>query len=226
MDAAIADFDLAVQHDPRNAAAWKVRANAYYNHKRDYKTAINDLGQALRINSRDGNALFNRGLAYRANGEPDRAIIDFDTAIKINPGNADAAEAYYNRGLSYRDLRDYDKAISDFSQAIRLDSKKAFMFVDAAWPLPPRAISIQAIEDFDAARLIRRTRSCSATAAWPIATGLIDSAINDYDQAIGNPNRPRLLQPRLLITTSATMRPRSRLQQGDQNQSELRARLL
>jgi tetratricopeptide (TPR) repeat protein len=40
-------------------------------------------------------AYTNRGIAYRARGEPDRAIADYDKAIWLNPKFADA---YNGRG--------------------------------------------------------------------------------------------------------------------------------
>ena len=41
-------------------------------------------------------AYINRGIAYRAKGEPDRAIEDYDKAIWLNPKFADA---YNRRGI-------------------------------------------------------------------------------------------------------------------------------
>ena len=42
----------------------------------------------------DAVAYFNRGIAYQAKGERDRAIADYDKAIALNPKYANA---YYNR---------------------------------------------------------------------------------------------------------------------------------
>ncbi len=49
-------------------------------------------------------ALNNRGIAYRNQGKYDRAIADFDEAIKLKP---DYAVAMYNRGTAYYDKLDY-----------------------------------------------------------------------------------------------------------------------
>ena len=43
-------------------------------------------------------AYTNRGIAYRAKGQPDRAIADYDQAIRLNPN---FAMAFYNRGIAY-----------------------------------------------------------------------------------------------------------------------------
>ena len=67
----------------------------------------------------------NRGLAYRGKGELDRAIADFNEAIRLDPK---FALAYNNRGLAYRDKGELDRAIADFTEAIRLDPKFAVAF--------------------------------------------------------------------------------------------------
>jgi tetratricopeptide (TPR) repeat protein len=48
----------------------------------------------------DAIACNNRGLTYRDKGELDRAIADFNEAIRLDPK---FALAYNNRGLAYRD---------------------------------------------------------------------------------------------------------------------------
>ncbi len=52
--------------------------------------------------------------------EFDKALSDYNEAIKIDPRYA---QAYYNRGLVQMEKKDYDKAIADFSEAIRLDPR-------------------------------------------------------------------------------------------------------
>jgi tetratricopeptide (TPR) repeat protein len=62
-------------------------------------------------------AFANRGLAYRLRGEYDRAIQDYNQAIKLN---AKSAAAYNNRGVAYDHKGEYDRAIQDYDQAIKL----------------------------------------------------------------------------------------------------------
>src|SRR5262245_43440118 len=67
-------------------------------------------------------AYINRGIAYGAKGDNDRAIADLSKAIEINPKYA---AAYYNRGAAYRAKGDNDRAIADYSSAERRDAKDA-----------------------------------------------------------------------------------------------------
>jgi tetratricopeptide (TPR) repeat protein len=60
----------------------------------------------------------NRGLAYRMKGDNDRAIADYNEAIRLEPSNA---LAYNNRGAAYARAGDFDRAISDYTEAIRIN---------------------------------------------------------------------------------------------------------
>jgi tetratricopeptide (TPR) repeat protein len=62
-------------------------------------------------------AFDNRGVAYRQKGEYDRALLDYEQAIRLNPSNANA---YNNRGIIYRIKGEYARAIADYDEAIWL----------------------------------------------------------------------------------------------------------
>ncbi len=61
-------------------------------------------------------AYSHRGQSYAALGEHQRAIQDYDHAIKLNPNYSCAC---YNRGMAYIDLRQLERAIQDCDQAIK-----------------------------------------------------------------------------------------------------------
>src|SRR5215468_11441215 len=72
-------------------------------------------------------AFTNRGLAYRALGDIERALADYDSAIKLDPGYA---IAFNNRGAARRDRGEYDRAITDYSEAIRIDPRNAVVLTN------------------------------------------------------------------------------------------------
>jgi tetratricopeptide (TPR) repeat protein len=69
-----------------------------------------------------GFAYNNRGNAWREKGDLDRAIADFDQAIRVQPKSA---LAYNYRGIARKEKGEFDRAITDYDQAIRLDPKYA-----------------------------------------------------------------------------------------------------
>jgi tetratricopeptide (TPR) repeat protein len=63
-------------------------------------------------------AFNNRGIGYRLKGDLDRAVADYNQAIKLN---SKLAAAFSNRGVVYDRKGDYDRAIQDYDQAIKLN---------------------------------------------------------------------------------------------------------
>jgi tetratricopeptide (TPR) repeat protein len=59
-----------------------------------------------------------RAAAYDRKQQYDRAIADYDAALKLNPAQADA---FNNRGEVWRKKGDRPRALADFAAAIRLD---------------------------------------------------------------------------------------------------------
>ena len=60
----------------------------------------------------------NRGIAWCAKQEYDKAIADYTEAIRLDPKDA---TAYDDRGNAWYAKNEYDKAIADYTEAIRLD---------------------------------------------------------------------------------------------------------
>jgi tetratricopeptide (TPR) repeat protein len=72
------------------------------------------------LSSQDlAHAYTNRGLAYAAIGDNDRAIQDFDEAIRLNPNDD---WAYFNRGLTRFFLAMFQAAQEDFKKASELNT--------------------------------------------------------------------------------------------------------
>jgi tetratricopeptide (TPR) repeat protein len=93
----------------------------------------------------------NRGLDFYDKKDYDKAISDFNEAIRLDPNYA---PAYYYRGNAYYFKKDYDKAISDFNEAIRLDPKYAAAYYERGAAYREQGNKAQAQTDFDRAKLV------------------------------------------------------------------------
>src|SRR5262249_61952412 len=88
-----------------------------YARKGDYDRAIENYDEALRLNPKHTNALYNQGNAYRHKGDYDRAIENYDEAIELNPKHVDA---FSNRGLVRFYQGQFAAAVPDFFRAVKL----------------------------------------------------------------------------------------------------------
>ena len=61
-----------------------------------------------------------RGMALHNLGKYDRAIADYDTAIKMDPG---LSIAYYNLARTYARQGENEKAMADLTKAIKINSQ-------------------------------------------------------------------------------------------------------
>jgi lipoprotein NlpI len=77
-------------------------------------------------------AHYNRGaILSRRRGGIDKALADFDEAIRLHPRPA----AYVARGTLKNAKRNYDGALADFSEALRMDAElaEAYLLRGLAW---------------------------------------------------------------------------------------------
>jgi tetratricopeptide (TPR) repeat protein len=88
----------------------------------------------------------NRAFAHRFSKEYDRAIQDYNEAIRLKPN---WAIPYNNRGVAYRRKGEHDKAINDYTHAIGLDSNYAAAYYNRGVALLERGSPDFAIADFE-----------------------------------------------------------------------------
>jgi tetratricopeptide (TPR) repeat protein len=97
-------------------------------------------------------AYYERGQAYLAKDQPDRAIADFDRAIALTP---DFADAYHERGAAYLDTGQLVLAIASYDEAIRLDPANGYAYYTRGLTHYDTGNATKALADLrDAVRLI------------------------------------------------------------------------
>jgi tetratricopeptide (TPR) repeat protein len=126
---------------------------------------------------------YNRGLAYRSKGDHDRAIADFNAAIKADPANT---FAFMSRGTARYEQGDNDGAIADYGEAVRVDPKNALAFTNRCNAYRTKGDNDRAIADCDeAVRLSPQLAQAFDNRGMArFAKGETDGAIADYDEAI------------------------------------------
>ena len=70
----------------------------------------------------DAAAYNSRGIAYYNKGDNDRAIADYNEALRLDPNYA---AAYLGRGNAYYLKGDYARARADWEKALQLDPNNA-----------------------------------------------------------------------------------------------------
>ena len=130
-----------------------------------------------------GNIYFTRGVLYARKQDHDRAIADYNEAVRLSPGDA---QAFYNRALVHYRKRDADRAIADYSEATKLDPTYAVAFVNEGIAHITKKDYDRAFTDLnegirldprDAIAFVQRARVHAARKAF-------DRAVANYNEAI------------------------------------------
>lgn len=148
-------------------------------------------GCSALIDSGQGNnrglseALYNRGNAYATNGNFERAIADYDQAIRLNPT---MAVAFDNRGVAYSKKKQFERAIADYDEAIRLNPNSVVALHNRCWARAIIGRFDDALSDCgESLRLRPQYADALRNRGFVyLRTGAFDKAIIDYDAALQN----------------------------------------
>ena len=148
-------------------------------------------------------AVFNKsGDEYRRKGDYDRAIQEYDEAIRLDPNYA---AAFNNRGIAYRAKRDYGRAIADYDRAIRLNPNNAAFFNNRGGAYRDSGEHDRAIQDYTEAIRLNPTYVLAIINRGVAHARKLDyeRAIADYDQAIKlDPNNAGAFNNGMPMTSS------------------------
>ncbi|MGQ0681202.1 tetratricopeptide repeat protein [Bradyrhizobium sp.] len=97
---------------------------------------------------RDAWAYDNRGAEYGNKGDYDRALADFNEAIRINPK---FSLAHRDRGLVLVRKNEFERGIADLSEAIRLDPKNLDAYNERGMAYVATGDAERALADFNTA---------------------------------------------------------------------------
>ncbi|MHC2366062.1 tetratricopeptide (TPR) repeat protein [Bradyrhizobium diazoefficiens] len=87
---ALRDIDRAIALDGRNAKAWRLRGDLLREAGGDLNRAAADLSKVIELDPQDAESYELRGVVYTSQRRLDRALADYDLAIKLKPGDAQA----------------------------------------------------------------------------------------------------------------------------------------
>ena len=117
-------------------------------------TSIIDQGKRARRQDR-AIAYYMRGRAHfviqrdpRSQGELDRAIADFSSAIELEPNYV---EAYTRRGRAYASMKQHNRAIADYSKVIKLKPRSSRTYNRRGNVYADKGELERAIADYDKA---------------------------------------------------------------------------
>lgn len=152
-DKALADFDLAIESDPKDFFSFYVRGvikterkvfdknkdttyisyeytenGKFYYH--DLMGALADLNQALELNPNYIDIFVKRGKVYEHLDKFDNALADYNKAVSIDGKYFDA---FLARALLYKHLQNSSKSLQDFNSAIELEPKNPFPYINRGY---------------------------------------------------------------------------------------------
>jgi len=116
-DRAIADFNMAIELDPKLADAYYNRALSW-SEKGDHDRAVADYDAALKLVPREARTHMGRAVEWTLKGDYKRALADYEDVIRIDPKSM---SGYFGRGRVRLYAGDFMGAASDFIRAHQLE---------------------------------------------------------------------------------------------------------
>jgi tetratricopeptide (TPR) repeat protein len=152
--------------------------------KREYRRALEDFNQTIRLNPSYAYAFHARGNIHDRLGQLDRALGDYEQALRLDPSYLNAR---HGRGRVLGRMGQHERAIQDYDEVIRREPAD----VDAHSDRCRAAAGLVRLEAAlkDCAEALRRAPGDSyaleSRGLLHLKAGRLDAAIADYDAALG-----------------------------------------
>jgi tetratricopeptide (TPR) repeat protein len=185
---------------------------AAYRRKGDHDQAIQDYGEAIRLNPKNAAAYLGRGLSYYNKHDYDHEIQDFGELVSLSPGRASSyyylGDAYGGRGVandskddSSQAIEDYNEAIQDYSEALHLSPNYASVYYSRGYAYDRRGMERDSRDDYDRAiqdydEAIRLSPNNGGAYVY---RGFAYNHEGDYDRAIQDFKEAIRLNPKYAI---------------------------
>jgi lipoprotein NlpI len=141
----LGDVSWAQSNDDANRCAAEAEQNEF-DLATDHCTGAMQSGE---LSDQERALIFiRRGLAYHNNKDFDRAIQDYEQAMRLGVNDW---TPFYRRGLVYLEQNNYGQAIQDFNQALKLNPDNVVVLERRGWASENRRDYDQAIRDYDRA---------------------------------------------------------------------------
>jgi tetratricopeptide (TPR) repeat protein len=152
LDPAVTDYGEAIRLAPQDAGLYIDRGTVWAR-KGDNDKAAADLEQAIKLDEKNAGGYAVAALSLKARldfskGNPERAIVDYDEAIRLAPQQA---ALYLGRAVLRNSMGDFEHAVADYDQAIKVDPKSTLAYNARGDFLRNRGEYDKAVADYDKA---------------------------------------------------------------------------
>lgn len=153
----------------------------------DFKRAIRDFSDTIRLDPNHAGAYECRGMIYGLKKLLDEAMADFKKTIALEPDNA---TGYYNRGIVYGVKGALDEAMADYNKAIELKKDYANAYCGRGCVYAKKRDYDAALADYNKAIEIKKD-----DAETYMFRGQAHAAQEDYSKALADFSRAINLEP-------------------------------
>jgi len=104
------------------AGTFQTRGTVYF-YKRDYDRALQDYGQAIKLDPLNSEIFDNRCWTYATINKPEEALKDCTESLRLRPNFAATLDTL---GFVYLKLGRFDQAIATYNAALKIDPESAY----------------------------------------------------------------------------------------------------